>query len=71
MKEHEEVAGGDNGFWWDATIESMGLNELEQFGGSLEELMKKGVVRLEEIKMTTLMMMEGGPSSTMMVEYVL
>ena len=49
----------------------MGLNELEQFGGSLEELMKKGVVRLEEIKMTTMMMMEGGPSSTMMVEYAL
>ena len=63
-KEHEEAANGDVGFWWDAAIESMGLNELEQFGRSLEELMKKGAVQLE-----MMMMMEGGPSSTTMVEY--
>ena len=43
----------------------MGLNELEQFERSLEELMKKGAVRLEEMTM----MMEGRPSSTTMVEY--
>ena len=69
-KEHEEAAGG---FWWDAAIESMGLNELEQFRGSLEELMKKGAVRLEEMTTTMMMMMmmmmEGEPSSTTMVEY--
>ena len=34
--------------------------------GSLEELMKKGAVWLEEM---TMMMREGGPSSTTVVEY--
>ena len=67
-KDHEEAASGEaEGFWWDAAIESMGLNELEQFGRSLEELMKKGAIRLEEMMM--MMMIEGGPSSTTMVEY--
>ena len=45
----------------------MGLNELEQFIGSLEELRKKVADRVEE--MTMMMMMESGPSSTAMVEY--
>ena len=71
-KKHGEAAtrGGRRSrwVWWDAVIESMGLNELEQFGGSLEELMKKGLVRLEEMTMM-MIMMEGGPSSTTMVEY--
>ena len=68
-KEQEETVGGDGegGFWWDAPIENMGLNELEQFIGSLEELRKKVADRVEE--MTMMMMMESGPSSTAMVEY--
>ena len=67
-KENEEAASGDEGFWWDDPIESMGLNKLEQFGRSLEELMKKGAIRLEEMMMM-MMMIEGRPSSTTMVEY--
>ena len=68
-KENEEATSGDEGFWWDDPIESMGLNELEQFGRSLEELMKKGAIRLEEMMMMMMMMIEGRPSSTTMVEY--
>ncbi|KAJ9698763.1 hypothetical protein PVL29_007698 [Vitis rotundifolia] len=61
----------EGGFWWDAPIENMGLNELEQFKGSLEKLREKVADRVEE--MTMMMVMESesgaGPSSTTMVEY--
>ncbi|RVW16696.1 Agamous-like MADS-box protein AGL61 [Vitis vinifera] len=61
----------EGGFWWDAPIENMGLNELEQFKGSLEKLREKVADRVAE--MTLIMMMESesgaGPSSTTMVEY--
>ena len=66
-----EVKKEEGGFWWDAPIENMGLNELEQFKGSLEKLRKKVADRVEE--MTSMMVMESesgaGPSSTTMVEY--
>ncbi|KAJ9697254.1 hypothetical protein PVL29_009165 [Vitis rotundifolia] len=63
-REQEETVGGDEegGFWWDAPIENMGLNELEQFRGFLEKLRKKVADRVEE--MTMIMMME-----SVMVEY--
>lgn len=76
-KEREETVGGDGGdggggggggFWWDAAVENMGMNELEQFGGALEELLKKAAVRVEEMAMM-MMMMDGGGSSTAMVQY--
>ena len=61
----------EGGFWWDAPIENMGLNELEQFKGSLEKLREKVADRVAE--MTLMMVMESesgaGPSSTTMVEY--
>ena len=70
-REQEETVGGDGegGFWWDAPIENMGLNELEQFKGSLEKLREKVADRVAE--MTLMMVMESesgaGPSSTTMV----
>ncbi|WJZ96680.1 hypothetical protein VitviT2T_015341 [Vitis vinifera] len=61
----------EGGFWWDAPIENMGLNELEQFKGSLEKLREKVADRVTV--MTLMMVMESesgaGPSSTTMVEY--
>ncbi|KAJ9697247.1 hypothetical protein PVL29_009158 [Vitis rotundifolia] len=53
-REQEETVGGDG--------EEHGLNELEQFRGSLEKLRKKVADRVEE--MTMIMMME-----SVMVEY--
>ncbi|KAJ9691380.1 hypothetical protein PVL29_013534 [Vitis rotundifolia] len=49
------------GFWWDAPIENMGLNELEQFKGSLEKLREKVADRVEE--MTLMMVMESESSA--------
>ncbi|RVX10733.1 Agamous-like MADS-box protein AGL62 [Vitis vinifera] len=61
----------EGGFWWDAPIENMGLNELEQFKGSLEKLREKVADRVAEITLMMVMDSESGagPSSTTMVEY--
>lgn len=70
-KESEEMVGGngEGGFWWDAPIDNMGLNELEQFKASLEELRKKAELRAEEMANVMMMMEETGPSSNAMIEY--
>lgn len=55
---------GEGGFWWDSPIGNMGLNDLEQFKASLEELRKKVASRVEEMTM----MMESGHSNAI-IEY--
>ncbi|KAL6333580.1 hypothetical protein AAG906_028765 [Vitis piasezkii] len=61
----------EGGFWWDAPIENMELNELEQFKGSLEKLREKVADRVAEMILMMVMESESGagPSSTTMVEY--
>ncbi|KAJ9690897.1 hypothetical protein PVL29_013180 [Vitis rotundifolia] len=67
----EQVAHGqeEGGFWWEAPIDNMGLNELEQFKGSLEKLREKVADRVEEMTMVMVMESESGagPSSATML----
>lgn len=44
----ETKQGEVGGFWWDAPAENMGLDELEMFKNSLEELKRKMEVRAAE-----------------------
>lgn len=71
-KEQQWIMDGEgNGvFWWDRPIEKMGLEELERFKASLEELRKEGSRRVEEMAtMMMLMMVEKGLSCHAAVEY--
>ncbi|KAK9274233.1 hypothetical protein L1049_019047 [Liquidambar formosana] len=43
--------GNRGGFWWDEPIDNMGLEELEHYTQSLQELRKKLVMRYDEVMM--------------------
>ncbi|XP_058080721.1 uncharacterized protein LOC131228898 [Magnolia sinica] len=43
------VRNGQDLFWWESPIENMRLDELEQFGASMEELRKKVRKRADEM----------------------
>ncbi|KAK6925243.1 Transcription factor, MADS-box [Dillenia turbinata] len=45
----QEVNDCDNQFWWDESIEDMGLQDLEQFMVSLEGLVKNVDLKAEEM----------------------
>ncbi|KAI5661222.1 hypothetical protein M9H77_20545 [Catharanthus roseus] len=60
MIEDSKIVNGVGGyFWWDDPIDNLGLDELEQYMASLEELKKKVVMRADE-----LMIMNNPSSST-------
>ncbi|KAL3515395.1 hypothetical protein ACH5RR_022297 [Cinchona calisaya] len=53
-KKRKEIIEGSKGvncgsFWWDEPIDNMGLEELEQYKASLEELMKKVIMRADDM----------------------
>ncbi|OIT26865.1 PREDICTED: agamous-like MADS-box protein AGL62 [Nicotiana attenuata] len=41
----------NEGFWWNESIDDMGIEELEEFMGALEELKKKITLRADELSM--------------------
>ncbi|KAA8519525.1 hypothetical protein F0562_013781 [Nyssa sinensis] len=47
----ESKAAAGCGFWWDESIDGIGLDELEQYMASLEVVKKKVRTRAEEIAM--------------------
>lgn len=50
LKEGGEVGFGWDRFWWDRSIEGMGLEELEQYVASMEELKKNVGMRVDELE---------------------
>ncbi|KAJ6767444.1 MADS BOX PROTEIN [Salix purpurea] len=50
LKEGGEVGFGSDGFWWDRSIQGMGLEELEQYVASMEELKKNVGIRVDELE---------------------
>ena len=49
LKEGGEVGFGSDRFWWDRSLEGMGMEELEQYVASMEELKKNVGVRVDEL----------------------
>ncbi|KAG5246668.1 agamous MADS-box protein [Salix suchowensis] len=50
LKEGGEVGFGSDRFWWDRSIQGMGLEELEQYVASMEELKKNVGIRVDELE---------------------
>jgi hypothetical protein len=50
MKEGGTVGFGRDRFWWDLSIEDMGLEELERYVASMEELKKNVGIRVDELE---------------------
>ncbi|XP_070012602.1 agamous-like MADS-box protein AGL62 [Nicotiana sylvestris] len=51
--ENSKIVNNNNneGFWWNESIDDMGIEELEEFMGALEELKKKITMRADELSM--------------------
>ncbi|KAF9683322.1 hypothetical protein SADUNF_Sadunf04G0001400 [Salix dunnii] len=50
LKEGGKVGFGLDRFWWDLSIEGMGLEELEQYVASMEELKRNVGIRVDELE---------------------
>ncbi|KAJ6402011.1 hypothetical protein OIU84_014143 [Salix udensis] len=50
LKEGGEVGFGSDRFWWDRSVQGMGLEELEQYVASMEELKKNVGMRVDELE---------------------
>ncbi|PHU23692.1 hypothetical protein BC332_08799 [Capsicum chinense] len=50
IDESKMVNGNNNGFWWNESIDNMGIEELDKFVDALEELKKRVNMRVDVLK---------------------
>ncbi|PHU20040.1 hypothetical protein BC332_11191 [Capsicum chinense] len=51
IDESKRVKGNNNGFWWNESIDDMGIEDLDKFVDALEELKKRVNMRVDELNM--------------------
>ncbi|KAF3632588.1 putative transmembrane proteinC-like isoform X1 [Capsicum annuum] len=51
IDESKRVNGNNNGFWWNESIDDMGIEDLDKFVDALEELKKRVNMRVDELNM--------------------
>ncbi|CAA0806757.1 Agamous-like MADS-box protein AGL62 [Striga hermonthica] len=44
-----EAAAGGGEFWWDAAVDGMGVEDMEQYAAALEELTRKAAARADDL----------------------